>query len=121
MNIKEVYFFQELPNVVQYDFVKQFDDNTEYCPTDFLFSLKIISYETLMNELDDIFGPNLIDEIEDEYIIELAKDIQINGLKYPPIGTEGMHRKLAHLYLKRNITCYDIHLINLSNIETDLS
>jgi len=51
---------------------------------------------------------NLIDELESDYVINLAEDIVANGLHYPPICSEGIHRSLAHIYLKRDLLRFEL-------------
>ena len=103
-----IYSFKELPTEAQKDFLVQFENEFEFDPKEYTFSLEIISYQKLLEEFDLILGANLIDELENDYIIELAQDIKDNGLKNPPICSEGIHRSLAHLYLKKDMLRFEI-------------
>jgi hypothetical protein len=100
--------FEELPIETQNDFLLQFEGDYEFAPQEYCFKLKRISYQQLTEELDVIFGCNLIDEVESDYIVELANDILKNGLKNPPIGSEGIHRILAHHYLKIDMMRFEV-------------
>ena len=71
-----------------------------------------VTYEQLTEELDDVFGPNLIDYVTDDCILKLAADILKNGLQNPPIGNEGVHRKLVHHYLERDMLRFEIFHCN---------
>lgn len=102
--------FDGLPEAAKADALKQLAGlNNHYDAEHYIgfetleFQLVNLEYTTLLAYLDDIFGPNLDDYIYDEYIVRLAKDIQMNGLKNPPVGDEGIHRMLAYAYLKRNM------------------
>jgi hypothetical protein len=44
--------------------------------------------------------------LEDDYIIDLANNIKKYGLKNPPIGSEGIHRTLAHILLQIDMPYY---------------
>ena len=57
----------------------------EYEPKSLKYKVELKSYEELMEWLDNVYGPNLTDELEDEHIKNMANDIEINGLKYPVI------------------------------------
>lgn len=101
------YSFKELPVETQNDFLLQFEEDPEFILEDYFFVLKQISYQQLTEELDEIFGCNLIDEIESDYVIELAADILQNGLKNPPIGSEGIHRTMAHHFLNKDMLRFE--------------
>ncbi len=107
LDLDRIYSFDELPKAAQEDFLVQFEDDFEFDPNEFRFQLKVVTYEQLTEELDDSFGPNLIDNIEEDYVQKLAADILKNGLKNPPIGSEGVHRKLAHHYLERDMLRFE--------------
>lgn len=108
LDLDRIYSFDELPESAQAEFLVQFEDDFEFDPDEFRFQMKIVTYEQLTEELDDAFGPNLIDQVEDDYIQKLAADILDNGLQNPPIGNEGVHRKLAHHYLGRDMPRFEI-------------
>ena len=107
-SLNKTFSFDELSKDVQNDFLLQLGNNFEFYLQEFSFKLRLVSYEELSEELDAFFGNNLIDEVEDNYILELANDIVLNGLKNPPIGSEGKHRTLAHHYLHKDMLRYDI-------------
>lgn len=107
LDLDKIYGFDELPEAAQEDFLVQFEDDYEFDPNDFCFQLKIISYDQLTDELESAFGENLVDYVEDDYVYELAENIRRNGLRIPPIGNEGVHRKLAHYYLKKDILRFE--------------
>jgi len=104
----KIFSFQDLPEITKADFLVQFDGDFEFTTEGYYFKLKLISYEKLAEELDEVFGPNLIDAVEDDYIVELANNILQNGLQNPPIGSEGIHRTLAHFYLKKDMLRFKI-------------
>jgi len=108
LRINRIYNFDELSTMVQDDFLIQFEDDLEFNKNDYLFCLRKISYKKLLEDYDIILGPNLVDEINDEYTTNLAMDIKTNGLKNPPIGSEGAHRCLAHLYLQEDLLWFEI-------------
>lgn len=107
-DVDRSYRFDELPEETQADFCSQFEDVYDFEPSAFSFRLTIVKYEQLTEELDDMFGPNLLDYIEDDYVQELATDIYKNGLKNPPFGSEGVHRKLAYHLLERDMPRFEI-------------
>ena len=108
LDLDRIYSFDELPEAARADFLVQFEDDFEFDPKEFSFQLKIVSYEQLTEELDNVFGPNLLDYVEDDYVQYLAEDILRNGSQNPPIGSEGVHRKLAHHYLERDMLRFEI-------------
>lgn len=112
-DLDRIYSFDELPESAQADFRAQFEDDFEFNADAFYFQLKIISYEHLTEELDSVFGPNLLDYVEDDYVLHLADDILKNGLQNPLVGNEGVHRKLAHHFLKRDVLRFEIFRCNL--------
>lgn len=73
LDLDRIYSFDELPKISQADFRVQFEDDFEFDPNGFRFQLKIISYKQLTEELDNVFGPNLLDYVEDDYVQNLAK------------------------------------------------
>jgi hypothetical protein len=103
-----LFAFEELPVQAQEDFLLLIEENKDLCPDECVFSLKKIPYEQLLEEFDLMIGPNLIDEVEGEYIKELAMDINCNGLINPPICSEGIHRSLAHLFLKKDMLRFEL-------------
>ena len=107
LDLDRIYSFDELPEAAQADFLVQFEDDFEFDPDEFRFQMKIVTYEQLTEELDDVFGPNLIDYVEDDSVQKLAADILKNGLQNPPIGNEGVHRKLAHHFLERDMLRFE--------------
>jgi len=111
LNLNELFLFDELPPAVQNDFLIQIENNFEISPYDFVFHLQKINYKELLRKYDLLLGPNLLDEIEDDYVVKLAEDISKNGMKNPPIGREGNHRSLAHIYLQKDMMYFEI--INL--------
>jgi hypothetical protein len=116
LNIDQIFSFKELPNESKKDFLLQFENDFEFEFEEYSFKLKLIPYQQLTKELDDIFGCNLIDELEDDYVVELANDILLNGLINPPIGSEGIHRTLAHHYLNKDMLRFEIIHNNSSSI-----
>ncbi len=108
LDLDRIYSFDKLPEAAQADFLVQFEDHFEFDPNAFRFQLKIISYEQLTEELDNVFGENLVDYVEDDYVHNLAQDILVNGLQNPPIASEGIHRKLAHHYLGKEMPRFEI-------------
>ena len=108
LKINKKYSFHELPLVVQNDYLIQMEDKIESDKNDYFYCLLKVSYQKLLEEFDNMFGPNLIDEIESNYVINLANDIVVHGLNYPPICSEGIHRSLAHLYLKRDMLRFEL-------------
>jgi len=120
LDLDRIYSFEELPEAAQSDFLVQFEGDFEFDPSEFSFQLKIISYDQLSGELDDVFGQNLLDNVEDDYVLSLAEDISRNGLQNPPIGNEGVHRKLAHHYLERDMPRFEVfHRNDLSTDELE--
>lgn len=105
--------FNELPKQAKEDFLNFIENDIELCAEDCVFSLAKIPYEQLLEELDLVLGPNLIDELENDYIKELARDISENGLINQPICSEGIHRSLAHLILKRDMLRFELIQINI--------
>lgn len=110
LDLDRFYSFAELPETAQADFLVQFEDDVEFDPDEFRFQMKIVTYEQLTEELDDVFGPNLIDYVEDDCVQKLAADILQNDLQNPPIGNEGVHRKLAHHYLGRHMLRFEFSI-----------
>ena len=108
LDVDRLYRFDDLPKAAQEDLLLQFEDDFEFDPNEFCFRLKIIPYEQLTEELDEVFGPNLIDYVEDDYVQNLAQDILVNGLQNPPIASEGINRKLAHHYLGKEMPRFEI-------------
>lgn len=108
----KIYLFKDLPVDAQNDFLVQFESDFDFSPQNYFFKLTLVSFEELTAELDEIFGPNLIDAVEDDYVIELANDILINGLKNPPIGSEGIHRALAYHYLGKDMFRFQFYPLN---------
>lgn len=108
LDLDRIYSFDELPEAAQADFLLQFEDDLDLDRDEFRFHLKIVTYEQLTEELDDVFGPNLIDYVEDDCTQKLATDILMNGLQNPPIGNEGVHRKLVHHYLGRDMLRFEV-------------
>jgi len=108
LRINEYYAFADLPSGTQSDFLIQYEDEINLRNTEFTFLLKQIDYDKLLEEFDEIFGPNLLDYLEEDYIKELACDIKQNGLVNPPIGLEGYHRCLAYLYLEEKMPYFEI-------------
>jgi hypothetical protein len=107
LKIKRKYFFHELPLVVQNDYLIQFEDEIEFEQSDCFFCVKI-PYQKLLEEFDNMLGPNSIDELESVYVIKLAIDIELHGLHYPPICSEGIHKSLAHIYLKGDLLRFEL-------------
>ncbi len=102
--------FNGLPDAAKADVLKQLGDLNDYFDMDDYIDVEALEFQfvnleyiTLLAYLDEIFGSNLEDYINDEYILRLAEDIQTNGLRNPPVGGEGIHRMLAHAYLKRDM------------------
>jgi hypothetical protein len=108
LNLNRTFSFEELPKNAKQEFLLQFEDDYEFRIECYSFKLKLISYNDLTGELDEIFGPNLIDYAEDDYVVALANDILVNGLQNPPIGSEGIHRTLAHHYLQKDMLRFEI-------------
>ena len=108
LKIEKKYSFHELPLVVQNDYLIQIEDEIESDQNDCFFYLVKVPYQKLLEEFDNMFGPNFIDELESDYVIKLAEDIEVYGLHYPPICSEGIHRSLAHLYLKRDLFRFEL-------------
>lgn len=108
LDLDRIYSFDELPEAARADFLEQFENDFEFDPEEFRFQMKIVTYEQLTEELDDVFGPNLIDYVEDDCVQKLAAAILKNGLQNPPIGNEGVHRKLAHHYLGQHMLRFEI-------------
>ncbi len=108
LKISKKYSFHELPLVVQNDYLIQIENEIESDKHNNFFCLLKVSYQKLLEEFDNMFGPNLIDEMECDYVINLADDIVAHGLNYPPICSEGTHRSLAHLYLKRDMLRFEL-------------
>src|ERR1051325_10317619 len=94
-NPEKIYSFEELPEQVKQDCIIQFPEFEECTPKDCDYIFELISYEQLLEELDNLLGPSLIEELEEDYVLKLTEDIRSNGLLYPPIGSEGIHRSLA--------------------------
>ena len=105
---KEVLSFDELPEAVKAEFSVQYEDDFEFDPYSYRFRAVFVSYEQLTEELDNVYGVNLIDAVEDEYVLELAANIEKFGMRQLPIGSEGDHRKLAHHYLGRGMWRYQV-------------
>lgn len=112
-----LFTFNELTIQAQEDFLLLVDENNDLCPYDCVFSLKKIPYEQLLEEFDSMLGPNLIDEVESDYIKELARDIDSNGLINPPICSEGTHRSLAHLFLKKDMLRFELVYIYNEHVD----
>ncbi|MFN0138639.1 MAG: hypothetical protein ACKVQW_00955 [Pyrinomonadaceae bacterium] len=108
LDLDRIYSFDELPKATQADLLVQFAADFEFDPNEFRLQLRIVSYAQLTEELDNVFGPNLLDFVEDDYVQSLADDILRNGLQNPPIGNEGLHRKLAHHYLERDMLRFEV-------------
>ena len=102
--------FNELPEAVKEDVLNQLVDLNDHLNAEEYIGVEALKFQfvhlehaTLLAYLDENFGANLEDYINDEYILHLAEDIQMNGLRNPPVGSEGIHRMLAHAYLKRDM------------------
>ncbi|MCI0595280.1 MAG: hypothetical protein L0Z48_01925 [candidate division Zixibacteria bacterium] len=108
----KIYRFDELHPQVQNDILVQFEncfDEDSFAPEDCEYQLTMLSYGNILEILDNIFGPNLTEAIYfDEYVTQLAEDIDQNGLRFPPIGNEGIHRMLAFALLKKDMPYYKI-------------
>lgn len=87
------YTFDELPVQAQEDFQLQLDENDD---REYLFLFTGVWPEEY---LEDTFGDSLEEAVDEPYVRQLAKDIKNNGLKSPPVGTEGNHRALAYYKL----------------------
>ena len=115
LELNRIFKYNELPVAVKADFLIQFEEEQEFNPSNYVFYLKKIPYQQLLEEFDSILGPNLPDEIENDYISELAEDIKTNGLINPPIGCEGIHRSLAHIYLRKDLVRFEFERIRFSD------
>lgn len=115
LEFNRLFMYNELPAAVKTDFLIQFEEEQEFSPADYVFYLENIPYEQLLEEFDSILGQNLTDEIENDYILELAEDIKTNGLSNPPIGFEGIHRSLAHICLKKDLVRFEFERVRFSD------
>jgi hypothetical protein len=111
--------FNELPEAAKTNVLKQLVDLNDHFDMEYYIDVEDLEFQfinlehtTLLAYLDEIFGSNLEDYINDEYILRLAEDIQTNGLRNPPIGGEGIHRMLAHAYLKREMPYFIMSVNN---------
>ena len=105
---KQILSFDELSEVVRVEFSVRYEADWEFDPYSYRFRAVFASYEQITEELDEAFGANLIDAVEDEYVLELAANIEKFGMRQLPIGSEGNHRKLAHHYLGRGMWRYQV-------------
>ena len=112
--VGDVFTYDELPREVKKDVVTalitdEVFDETDPDPAELKYEIVIIPYDELMEWLDNVYGAELNDMLDDDYIIELSEDIKENGLKYPIIfgydnyRSEGHHRALAFALLKKPI------------------
>jgi|GEM_PF-4314838 len=105
---KQILSFDELPEAVKEEFSVHNEDDLQFDPYSCRFRAVFVSYEQLTEELDNVYGANLIDAVDDEYVLELAANIKKFGTRQLPIGSEGNHRKLAHHYLGRGMWRYQV-------------
>lgn len=102
------YKFEDLPDGTKADFLDQLGEEFEDKEFLFYFRLTTIPLQVLLEQYDELLGPNLSDYLEDDYVINLANDIKQNGLKNPPIGMEGNHRSLAFIVLEKDMPYFEI-------------
>ena len=105
---KQILSFNELPEAVKEEFSVQNEDDFEFDPHSYRFRAVFASYEQITEELDEAYGPNLIDAVEDKNIRQLASNIKKFGMRQLPIGSDGNHRKLAHHYLGIGMWRYQV-------------
>ena len=110
--MKKPYRFDELDPQVQKDILVQFENDCEedsFRVEECMYELTTMAYDEILEILDNYFGPNLTEAIYyNEYIAQLAEDINQNGLKCPPVENEGIHRMLAFALLKKDMPFYKI-------------
>ncbi len=94
--INKVYQYYELPQEIKDDIDLQFEDNYEESGQDYQYRCQLIKHKDLGEWIENHFGREYEEYLEDEDMIRLINDIKINGLKYPSVGSEGNHRALAH-------------------------
>lgn len=101
--VGDAYSWKELPVVVQRDIVAQADEIEARFGRDYRtlrFRLVIIPHAALLRILNVRFGEEgLARRLSDRKVRALAKEIQHEGLQYPPVLEEGIQRALAVAYL----------------------
>lgn len=109
--IGDVFEYNELPFEIQNDImnclISENDTEPEDFPENFEYKVVLISFKKLMEWMDSVFGPELTEKLSDQKIVNIAKEIKKNGLRYPIIfGCEGHHRALAYCLLKKSIPSF---------------
>lgn len=96
------YTFSELPKQAKEDAASNVSDEDDIPPGERVYRLKLEDPEVLADWMVEVHGGTWSDVermLNSRSVIDLAEDIDRNGLISPPVGSEGFHRVLAALRL----------------------
>lgn len=92
------YGWEELPSQVQDDVdlqEEEIESRFGRDPKSLSYRFIVIPYADLVRHLEDRYGDRYKAKLKSPMVIALARDIEANGLKTPPVLEEGMTRALA--------------------------
>jgi len=98
--IGQRYNYDDLPKVTQNEIDVQFEDEYDESVDDYQWEFKYLQPEDIEEYLDNIYGYNIGDALDDPYMKKIIRNIKKNGIMQPAVGFEGNHRALACWHLK---------------------